>query len=164
MKDALAFGKFMLEKTGLDFVKRVHEYNELVVDKIIEYLDRELGGLQGRRVAVLGVSYKPGSPEVKDSPAIRLCKELLSRGATVYIHDVNEEAVENAKSVLSRVEAVETVEKLREVDAVIVALGYEEYKQLPSTVYDKALIIDMTGTVSREKARRFYASNTRQRN
>jgi len=159
VKDILAFGRFMLEKTGLDFVKRIHEYNELIIDKIIEYLDKELNGLQGRRVAVLGISYKPGSPEVKDSPAIRLCKELLSRGAIVYVHDVNEEAVENAKTLLSRVEVVKTVEELREVDAVIVTLDYEEYKQLPSTVYDKALVIDMTGTVSHEKTRRFYKSH-----
>jgi len=163
-KDVLAFGRFMLEKANLDFVKRIHEYNELITGKIIEYLDKELGGLQGKRVAVLGVSYKPSSPEVKDSPAIRLCKELLSRGATVYVHDVNEKAVENAKTVLGKVEAVETVEKLREADVVIVTLGYEEYKQLPSTIYDRALVIDMTGTISHRKTHRFYVSNTRRHN
>jgi len=158
VKDTLAFGRFMLEKTGLDFVKRIHEYNELIIDKIIKYLDKELGGLQGRRVAVLGVSYKPSSPEVKDSPAIRLCKGLLSRGAIVYVHDVDEEALKNAKIILSEVEVLETMEKLREVDAIVVTLGYEEYKQLPLTIYDKALVIDMTGTILHEKIRRFYTS------
>ena len=114
VKDSLVFGKFMVEKTGLDFVKRMHEYNELIVDKIIEYLDKKLSGLRGRRVAVLGVSYKPSLPEVKDSPAIRLCKELLSRGATVYVHDVNEEAVKTPRS--AKVVGVNPVMVLAELE------------------------------------------------
>ena len=52
------------------------------------------------------------------------------------------------------------MEKLREVDAVIITLGYEEYKQLPLTIYDKALVIDITGTILHGKIRRFYTSNT----
>jgi UDP-N-acetyl-D-mannosaminuronate dehydrogenase len=53
------------------------------------------------------------------------------------------------------------MEKLKEVDAVIVTLGYDEYRLIPPDVYDNALVIDMTGVVTYEKARRFYTSNTR---
>jgi UDP-N-acetyl-D-mannosaminuronate dehydrogenase len=74
---------------------------------------------------------------------------------------VNREAVEKAKAVLSKVIALETVERLKEVDAVIVTLGYDEYRQIPPDVYDYALVIDMTGVVTYEKARRFYTSSTR---
>jgi UDPglucose 6-dehydrogenase len=162
VKDALAFGRFMLEKTDLDFVKRIHDYNELVIEKVVEYLDGELNGLQGRKIAVLGVSYKVGSLDVKDSPAIKLCEKLLSRDAIVYIHDANREAVEKAKSILSRAKALETMEKLKEVDAVIITLGYDEYRLIPPDVYDSnnVLVIDMTGVVTYEKAHRFYTSNT----
>ncbi|NAZ12204.1 MAG: nucleotide sugar dehydrogenase [Desulfurococcales archaeon] len=159
IKDILAFGRFMLEKTGLDFVKRIHDYNELVIEKVTEHLDSELSGLQGRKIVVLGVSYKPGSPDIKDSPSIKLCEKLLSKNAIVYIHDVNREAVEKAKAILSGVIALETTEKLKEVDAVIVTLGYNEYKLIPPDVYDNALVIDMTGEITYEKAHRFYTSN-----
>jgi UDPglucose 6-dehydrogenase len=161
VKDILAFGRFMLEKTGLDFVKHIHDYNELVIERVIEYLDSELSGLQGRKIAVLGVSYKPGSPDIKDSPSIKLCEKLLSKNAMVYIHDVNKKAVEKAKAILSVVKALETMEKLKEVDAVIVTLGYDEYRLIPPDVYDNALVIDMTGVVKYEKACRFYTSNIR---
>jgi UDPglucose 6-dehydrogenase len=161
VKDTLAFGRFMLEKTGLDFVKRIHDYNELVIEKVVEYLDSVLNGLQGRKIAVLGVSYTPNSPVVNDSPAMKLCEKLLSKNAIVYIHDVNREAVEKAKSVLSRVIALETMERLKEVDAVIVTLGYDEYRLIPPDLYDNVLVIDMTGVVIYEKARRFYTSSTR---
>jgi UDPglucose 6-dehydrogenase len=161
IKDVLAFGRFMLEKTGLDFVKHIHDYNELLIEKVVEHLDSELNGLQGRKIAVLGVSYKPNSPDVKDSPAIKLCEKLLSKNAIVYIHGVNRKAVEKAKAILSGVKALETMEKLKEVDAVIVTLGYDEYRLIPPDVYDNALVIDMTGVVTYEKARRFYTINTR---
>ncbi|MCC6010527.1 MAG: hypothetical protein LM588_06015, partial [Fervidicoccaceae archaeon] len=159
VKDILAFGRFMLEKTGLDFVKHIHDYNELVIEKVIEYLDSELSGLQGRKIVVLGVSYKPGSPDIKDSPSIKLSEKLLSKNAIVYIHDVNREAVEKAKAILSGVIVLETTEKLKEVDAVIVTLGYNEYRLILPDVYDNALVIDMTGEITYEKAHRFYTSN-----
>ena len=161
VKDTLAFGRFMLEKTGLDFVKCIHDYNELVIEKVVEYLDSELNGLQGRKIAVLGVSYSPGSPVVNDSPAMKLCEKLLSKNAIVYIHDVNREAVEEAKAVLGRVIALETLERLKEVNAVIVTLGYDEYRLIPPDLYDNVLVIDMTGVVIYEKASRFYTSSTR---
>ena len=53
------------------------------------------------------------------------------------------------------------MERLKEVDAVIVTLDYDEYRLIPPDVYDNALVIDMTGVITYEKARRFYASNTR---
>ena len=92
---------------------------------------------------------------------MKLCEKLLSKNAIVYIHDVNREAVEKAKAVLSRVIALETMERLKEVDAVIVTLGYDEYRLIPLDLYDNLLVIDMTGVIIYEKARRFYTSSTR---
>ncbi|MFZ8810967.1 MAG: hypothetical protein ACO2PN_23020 [Pyrobaculum sp.] len=53
------------------------------------------------------------------------------------------------------------MERLKEVDAVIVTLGYDEYRLIPPDLYDNVLVIDMTGVVIYEKARRFYTSSTR---
>ena len=53
------------------------------------------------------------------------------------------------------------MEKLKEVDAVLVTLGYNEYKLIPPDVYDNIVVIDITGVITHEKARRFYARNTR---
>ena len=53
------------------------------------------------------------------------------------------------------------MEKLKEVDAVIITLGYDEYRLIPPDVYNDAIVIDMTGVITYKKARRFYTSNTR---
>jgi len=69
--------------------------------------------------------------------------------------------LKKAKAILSRVKVLETMEKLKEVDAIIVTLDYDEYRLIPLDVYDNVLVIDMIGVITHEKARRFYASNTR---
>ena len=47
-----------------------------------------LGGtLDGRRVAVLGVAFKPGSDDVRDSASLAVCDRLIAEGAIVSVHD-----------------------------------------------------------------------------
>jgi UDPglucose 6-dehydrogenase len=45
------------------------------------------GSLDGRRVAVLGVAFKPNSDDVRDSPSLAVCDQLAAAGATVTVHD-----------------------------------------------------------------------------
>jgi UDPglucose 6-dehydrogenase len=45
------------------------------------------GALDGRRVAVLGVAFKPNSDDVRDSPSLAICDRLAAEGAIVSVHD-----------------------------------------------------------------------------
>jgi UDPglucose 6-dehydrogenase len=45
------------------------------------------GSLAGRRVAVLGVAFKPNSDDVRDSPSLAVCDRLTAEGAIVSVHD-----------------------------------------------------------------------------
>ncbi len=45
------------------------------------------GALDGKRVAVLGVAFKPGSDDVRDSPSLDVCDRLGQEGAEVSVHD-----------------------------------------------------------------------------
>src|SRR6266581_320491 len=45
------------------------------------------GSLAGRRVAVLGVAFKPDSDDVRDSPSLAVCDRLAAEGAVVSVHD-----------------------------------------------------------------------------
>src|SRR5689334_18466001 len=45
------------------------------------------GSLAGRRVAVLGVAFKPNSDDVRDSPSLAVCDRLAAEGAIVSVHD-----------------------------------------------------------------------------
>ncbi|MBV9451759.1 MAG: UDP-glucose/GDP-mannose dehydrogenase family protein [Streptosporangiaceae bacterium] len=45
------------------------------------------GTLAGKRVAVLGIAFKPGSDDVRDSPSLAICDQLVTEGAVVSVHD-----------------------------------------------------------------------------
>jgi UDPglucose 6-dehydrogenase len=45
------------------------------------------GSLAGHRIAVLGVAFKPGSDDVRDSPSLDVCDRLAREGAVVLVHD-----------------------------------------------------------------------------
>ena len=62
---------------------------------IIDQAEQELGGLDGKKVAILGLAFKPDSDDVRDSPAIPVVRELLKRGALVSVYDPR--AMENAR-------------------------------------------------------------------
>jgi UDPglucose 6-dehydrogenase len=53
----------------------------------IQKLQEELGELAGRSVAILGLTYKPGTDTLRRSLAIELCRELVKKGASVRAYD-----------------------------------------------------------------------------
>ena len=56
--------------------------------RVVELTREVLGGsVSGRRVAVLGLSFKPGSDDVRDSPSLHVCRLLMEEGALVTAHD-----------------------------------------------------------------------------
>lgn len=56
---------------------------QIIVDKI----DRALGGLAGRSIAVLGLAFKPNTDDVRESPGLYVCRQLARAGATVRAFD-----------------------------------------------------------------------------
>jgi UDPglucose 6-dehydrogenase len=57
-------------------------------DRVVALAREAAGGtLDGQRVAVLGVAFKPGSDDVRDSPSLAVCDRLTAEGASVRVHD-----------------------------------------------------------------------------
>ncbi|HEX3190254.1 MAG TPA: UDP-glucose/GDP-mannose dehydrogenase family protein [Streptosporangiaceae bacterium] len=57
-------------------------------ERVVELAFSAAGGaLRGRRVAVLGVAFKPDSDDVRDSPSLAVCDRLAAEGAAVSVHD-----------------------------------------------------------------------------
>ncbi len=57
-------------------------------DRVTELAREAAGGrLPGRRVAVLGIAFKPNSDDIRDSPSLDICQRLAAEGAIVSVHD-----------------------------------------------------------------------------
>jgi UDP-glucose 6-dehydrogenase len=55
--------------------------------RLMERLDRELGGLRNKKVAVWGIAFKPDTDDVRDTPAKPIVDYLLKAGAKVSVYD-----------------------------------------------------------------------------
>jgi UDPglucose 6-dehydrogenase len=148
-KDIRAFSA-RAEELGLGesvaFLKEVDAINlrrrQRAVDMVTESLS---GGVYNRRIAVLGLAFKPNSDDVRDSPALDVAVQLKGLGGDVICHDP--EAMANARAKHPQLSfAADALEAVTGADAIIVVTEWDEYKQLdPGTVRALAngsLVID----------------------
>ena len=120
------------EGLGVDLklVKASIEVNEEQVDYAVELAERLVGDLRGKLIAVLGLAFKPGTDDVRESRAIALVERLLRIGARVRVHDPK--AMDNARKILGEnVEYASSLEScLEDADLCILATEWPEYKGL----------------------------------
>ena len=65
----------------------VSHINQERIQRVLEILDMEFGQIWGKKVAILGASFKANTDDIRNSPGIVLAKLLSERGADVTIHD-----------------------------------------------------------------------------
>jgi UDPglucose 6-dehydrogenase len=88
-----------------------------------------VGGLAGKRIALLGLSFKADTDDVRSSPSLRLAARLLAAGADLRAHDPA--AGENARRVLPDLVVVPAVEAaVRDADAAVIATEWPIYRDL----------------------------------
>jgi UDPglucose 6-dehydrogenase len=87
-KDSLAL-KQLASNSGYHFqlLAAVIEVNELQKRRVIQKLEKHLGKLRGKKVALLGLAFKPGTDDMREAPSIVLASRLLAEGAEVRAWD-----------------------------------------------------------------------------
>lgn len=142
-----SFGRTVGEQTRmLDAVLDINADQPL---RMVALLEKELK-LAGKTVAVLGLAFKPGTDDLRESPALPLVAELRRKGAKVLAHDPI--AMPHAKK---RPEFRDVVfaegweEALKKSDACCLVTAWPEYRSIQPTDFLKlmtrALVIDGRG-------------------
>ena len=87
-KDLRAF-IYLGEEYGIDFslLKKVEEINEKRTEMFIKKLRNALWVLHDKTIAVLGLSFKAGTDDTRESPSLRIVDALRKEGATLRLHD-----------------------------------------------------------------------------
>jgi UDPglucose 6-dehydrogenase len=96
--------------------------------RVTDLVREVLGGdLAGRRLAVLGLAFKPGSDDVRDSPSLHVCGQLLAEGALVSVHDPV--AMDNAAQIQPGVRYASSVpDAAANADAVLHLTEWADYR------------------------------------
>ncbi len=116
---------------NFSILKAVDEVNKEAVNRFVEKITRHFqGNLKDRTIAVLGLSFKPDTDDIREAPSVIIIRSLIQEGASIRVYDPV--AVGNAKKVLPEgiFYARDPYEAAEEADAVIVVTGWNEFRQL----------------------------------
>ena len=131
-KDLSAFIRIS-DDLGYDFglLKEVQKINASQMDRFVKKITDTLWVLKGKTIGVLGLAFKQNTDDVRMSPAIDLCNQLIKEGAFLRVYDPK--AMDKAKMVLPDGDVL-FVDDMNEVsigcDALVVATEWPEFKQL----------------------------------
>jgi UDPglucose 6-dehydrogenase len=125
----------------LEIVEATKHVNDRQVRRFIDRIMRRFDGqLQGRVIAVWGLSFKPNTDDVREAPALIIIDALLDAGASVRVYDP--EAMDTARRHLGdRVTYCETsYDAIAGVDALVIATEWNEFRK-PDTARMKAQML-----------------------
>jgi UDPglucose 6-dehydrogenase len=129
-KDVSAL-KMLAGNTGYHFqlLTAVIEVNELQKRRVVGKLEKHLGSLLGKRIALLGLAFKPDTDDMREASSLVLAARLQGEGAEVVAYDPV--AGERAAQLLDSVEMVGSPqEALAGADAVVLVTEWGEFAEL----------------------------------
>jgi UDPglucose 6-dehydrogenase len=107
----------------------VIEVNELQKRRVIGKLHKHLGGLAGKRVALLGLAFKPNTDDMREASSLVLSARLHADGASVVAYDPVAE--EQARSMVSGIEFSDSpLAAIKGADAVVLVTEWREFLEL----------------------------------
>jgi UDPglucose 6-dehydrogenase len=113
----------------LPIVRAAIETNERQIDRMLEKCAEAMSGVSGKVLAMLGLSFKPNTDDVRDAPALRIARRLLESGAAVRAFDPV--AMENAGKVLPGLKlCANAYETCEGADAVAIVTEWNEFRRL----------------------------------
>ncbi len=110
-------------------VDAVIEANDRQRDAMIPKIEKLVGNLSGKKIGVLGLSFKPETDDMRESPAIEIIHTLVERGATVRAFDPV--AMEEAKHFLKGIEyASDEYDAIKGADALVIITEWNQFRAL----------------------------------
>jgi len=131
-KDTRAVYDFAADRNvELRIVKAVIDVNDSRAPKMIDKIREAIGGkLEGRTLAMLGLTFKPNTDDLRESPAVTILDGLLAAGATVRAYDpvANQVMAAETREGVSYCE--DEYEAVSGADALILATEWNQFRSL----------------------------------
>ena len=110
-------------------IDAVIEANERQRDAMIPKIERLVGDLNGKKIGVLGLSFKPETDDMRESPAIEIVHAMIARGATVRAYDPV--AMDEARHFLNGIEyASDEYDAIKDADALVIVTEWNQFRAL----------------------------------
>lgn len=135
-KDTKALVK-IADSLGYEFeiLKGVINVNHKQQDLMLTKLNERFDNIKGKRIAVLGLAFKPNTDDMREAPSIGITEKLIEQGAEVVAYDPI--AIDKAKNLLN--EKVQYATRIEETilnsDAVLILTDWEEIKSMDINLF-----------------------------
>lgn len=120
---------------GMDLLRSVIRINEAQPERLIELLNKHFASLRDRRIAVLGLAFKPGTSDMRESPSIPLIQTLHREGASIAAFDPV--ACEEAKRAFGGLPvdyAASLEQAIEGADAIVIVTIWDQFADLPELI------------------------------
>ena len=122
--------------SAVSFLADVDAINLRRRQRVVDIAEQELGSLSGKKILVLGLSFKPDSDDMRDSPALDIALRLAAGGAQVTVHDpVALEALGDGHPELVRANDLDAAFEAKEL--VVLATEWQQYRELDPAAAQK---------------------------
>jgi UDPglucose 6-dehydrogenase/GDP-mannose 6-dehydrogenase len=157
VKALIAHGKKAQQPMAL--LQSVIQVNEQQPRQIIEILNKQFRSLKGIRLAILGLAFKPGTDDMRESPAIPIVNELAAAGASMRAFDpVARTEAEKILGTRQITYCEQLSDALDGADAVVLLTRWDEFAKLPELLADREpqpLVVDGRRMIDKKKLRRY---------
>ena len=132
-KDVAAF-RYVAEQMGIQFgiLREVESINAEQKLRFFQKVRSALWTFRGKRLGVLGLSFKGGTDDIRDSPAIEIIEMLLKEGCSIHAFDPA--AMDRAKEIIPPSDHMFYVEDAysacRDMDALLILTDWQEFREL----------------------------------
>jgi UDPglucose 6-dehydrogenase len=153
----ISFLKLLAGNSGYHFqlLNAVIEVNELQKRRLVSKLQKHLGSLRGKSIALLGLAFKPNTDDLREAPSIVLASRLLAEGADVRAWD----PVADASNVLKGITLCDSVlDAVRGADAAVIVTEWDALRDVARPEIRDAmrnpLLVDGRNLLDRAEARK----------
>ncbi len=119
------------EQAGLDFsiLKAVHTVNEQQKQSLLPKIQKCVGDLHGKKIALLGLSFKPKTDDIRDAPSITIINQLLAAGASIRAYDPI--AMEAMKKYYPQITyCQDAYETAKDASCLVIVTEWDEFRYL----------------------------------
>lgn len=134
-KDTRAILAYAKEKSvDLSIINSAINVNNNRIDKSIELIEKTIGNFKGKKILLLGLSFKNDTNDLRESKAVELANALLSKGSTVYAYD----------PIIKEYNGINVLKNLddnKKYDCIIITSEWEDFKD--NKIYKNNNVIDL---------------------
>jgi len=143
----------------MNLLRSAIEINELQPMQVIELLEKNFSSLADLKIAVLGLAFKPGTDDMRESPSIPIIEAIHAAGAKISAYDPV--AIEESRKTFVGIPidyGATVSETIDGADAIVIVTTWDEFSSLPGLINDMespAVLIDGRRMIDKNSVPRY---------